>query len=202
MPDAPITQPDHEWQFAAYQYSNGPRMHEFLSEMNAVLSKYDAMTVGECPHTHTQEGVLAYVSAAKKQLDMVFQFDVVDIGMGPHKFQTTPKNYKLSEFKAALAGTQTLIKGNDGWTTAFLENHDQARSISRFACDKPELRVASAKMLALMLMALSGTLFVYQGQELGMVNFPLEWEIDEYKDVDSSNYVSCAILPGRIALEG
>jgi oligo-1,6-glucosidase len=124
---------------------------------------------------------------------MVFQFDVVDVGMGPHKFQTTPRNYALSEFKRALAGTQTLIKGNDGWTTAFLENHDQARSISRFASDKPEFRVASGKMLALMLATLSGTLFVYQGQELGMVNFPMEWGMEEYKDVDSSNYVSSPV---------
>jgi oligo-1,6-glucosidase len=109
--------------------------------------------------------------------------------MGPHKFQTTPFAWKLPEFKAAIAGTQNLIRGNDGWTTAFLENHDQGRSISRFGSDAPEHRVASGKMLALMLMALSGTLFIYQGQELGMINFPLSWPMEEYKDVDSSNYV-------------
>ncbi|KAF2094423.1 glycoside hydrolase [Rhizodiscina lignyota] len=188
MPDAPVTDPDAEWQFAGYQYCNGPRMQEFLSEMNAVLAKYDAMTVGECPNTHTAEGVLKYVSAKQKQLNMVFQFDVVDVGMGPHKFQTTPFAWKLPTLKAAIAGTQTLIKGTDAWTTAFLENHDQARSISRFASDAPEHRVASGKMLALMLATLSGTLFVYQGQELGMINAPLEWSMDEYKDVDSSNY--------------
>ena len=109
--------------------------------------------------------------------------------MGPYKFQTTPFNWRLSALKQAIAGTQSLVRG-DGWTTAFLENHDQARSISRFASDAPEHRIASGKMLALMIMALSGTLFVYQGQELGMINFPLEWSIDEYKDVDSLNYVS------------
>jgi alpha-glucosidase len=116
--------------------------------------------------------------------------DVVDVGMGPHKFQTTPFNWKLADFKQAIAGTQCLISGTDGWTTAFLENHDQARSISRFASDTPEHRVESGKMLALMMTAMSGTLFIYQGQELGMVNFPLDWNMDEYKDVDSLNYVS------------
>jgi oligo-1,6-glucosidase len=74
MEDAPITEPESEWQFAGMQYCNGPRMHEFLSEMNAVLSKYDAMTVGECPNTPDPARVLRYVSAAEKQLDMVFQF--------------------------------------------------------------------------------------------------------------------------------
>ncbi|KAF2003443.1 glycoside hydrolase family 13 protein [Amniculicola lignicola CBS 123094] len=188
MVDAPITDPRSEWQFAGLQYCNGPRMHEFLGEMNAILEKYDAMTVGECPNTPDMTHVLKYVSAQEKQLNMVFQFDVVDIGQGPYKFQTTPFNWKLPEFKKAIETTQVLHRGNDGWTTAFLENHDQSRSISRFGSDAPAHRIPSGKMLAMMMMALSGTLFIYQGQEIGMVNFPLDWDMTEYKDVDSSNY--------------
>ncbi|KAF2790917.1 glycoside hydrolase family 13 protein [Melanomma pulvis-pyrius CBS 109.77] len=188
MVDAPITDPESEWQFAGLQYCNGPRMHEFLSEMNQILDRYDAMTVGECPHTPELSRVLKYVSAKEKQLNMVFQFDVVDVGQGPYKFQTTPKNWTLPQFKSAIQNTQDLIRGNDGWTTVFLENHDQARSITRFASDAPEHRIASGKMLSLMLSALSGTMFIYQGQELGMVNFPVEWDMSEYKDVDSTNY--------------
>ena len=74
MVDAPITDPNSEWQFAGYQYCNGPRMGEFLGEMNEVLAKYDAMTVGECPHTPDMSRVVQYVSAKEKQLNMVFQF--------------------------------------------------------------------------------------------------------------------------------
>ncbi|KAF2740383.1 glycoside hydrolase [Polyplosphaeria fusca] len=188
MVDAPITDPKSEWQFAGFQYCNGPRMHEFLSEMNQVLQKYDAMTVGECPHTPDMAKVLKYVSRKEKQLNMVFQFDVVDIGQGPYKFQTTPFNWGLPQFKHAIETTQNLIRGNDGWTTVFLENHDQSRSVSRFTSDAPQHRVAGGKLLSLMMSALSGTMFIYQGQELGMVNFPMEWSMDEYKDVDSSNY--------------
>lgn len=114
---------------------------------------------------------------------------MVDVGQGPYKFQTTPKNYKLPEFKRALARTQDLIRTpSDGWTTVFLENHDQSRSITRFTSDAPEHRVAGGKMLSLMMCGLSGTLFIYQGQEIGMTNFPLSWDMSEYKDVDSSNY--------------
>ena len=115
--------------------------------------------------------------------------DVVDVGQGPYKFQTTPKNWTLPDFKRAMARTQDLIRSpSDGWTTVFLENHDQSRSISRFTSDAPEHRVAGGKMLALMMAALSGTLFIYQGQEIGMTNFPLTWDMSEYKDVESSNY--------------
>jgi oligo-1,6-glucosidase len=115
--------------------------------------------------------------------------DVVDVGQGPYKFQTVPHNYTLPQFKRAIARTQDLIRSpSDGWTTVFLENHDQSRSITRFTSDAPEHRVAGGKMLALMMCALSGTLFIYQGQEIGMTNFPLSWEMSEYKDVDSSNY--------------
>ncbi|KAE8829064.1 hypothetical protein PTNB73_05806 [Pyrenophora teres f. teres] len=189
MVDAPITDPGSEWQFAGYQYCNGPRMAEFLSEMNQILQKYDAMTVGECPNTPDMKRVLQYVSAKERQLNMVFQFDVVDVGQGPYKFQTTPKNWTLPDFKRAIARTQDLVRPpSDGWTTVFLENHDQARSITRFTSDAPEHRVPGGKMLALMMCALSGTLFIYQGQEIGMTNFPLSWDMSEYKDVDSTNY--------------
>ena len=111
------------------------------------------------------------------------------MGQGPYKFQTTPKNYTLPTFKRAIGRTQDLIRSpSDGWTTVFLENHDQSRCITRFTSDAPEHRVAGGKMLALMMAALSGTLFIYQGQEIGMTNFPESWNMDEYKDVDSTNY--------------
>ncbi|ORY63311.1 maltase [Pseudomassariella vexata] len=189
-PDAPITNPSMEFQWAETLYCNGPRMHEFLSEMNEVMSSYgEIMTVGELPHTPDRSEVLSYVSAAKKQMNMVFQFDVVCIGYGKDpKFDVVPHDWRLSELKKAVENTQGLIMGTDAWTTSFLENHDQGRSISRFASDKPENRVQAGKMLALMNATLSGTLFVYQGQEIGMVNMPQSWGIEEYKDIESKNF--------------
>lgn len=186
--DAPISDPDSDTQPAGMVYCNGPYMHKWLKEMNAILSEYDAMTVGECPNTPDMGLVKKYVSAAEKELNMVFQFDVVDVGQGPYKFQTTPFNWKLLEFKDAIARTQDIVIGTDSWTTAFLENHDQARAVSRYGSDEPALREATARMLSLMLATLTGTLFVYQGQEIGMANAPLDWPIEEYKDLDSLNY--------------
>lgn len=191
--DAPIVSPDVFEQPAWSEYANGPRMHEFLREMNTtVLNKYDTLTVGELPHTPDPRHVLKYVGAADKQLSMVFQFDIVDIGQGKsdkYRFE----EWKLPQLKATVAKWQQFIEGTDGWTTAFCENHDQGRSVSRFASDAPEHRVHSAKLLALMLASLTGTLFIYQGQEIGMINVPPEWSIDdEYKDIESVNFYHTA----------
>lgn len=188
LPDAPITDQGIFEQPASGLFCNGPRMHEFLREMNSqVLSKYDTMTVGELPHTPDPAHVLRYVGSGDKQLDMVFQFDIVDLGMGKtHKYEY--EGYKLPELKQVVSKWQTFIDDSDGWTTAFCENHDQGRSVSRYTSDAPEWRERSSKMLAIMMAAMTGTLFVYQGQEIGMINAPKDWPIEEYKDIESINY--------------
>ncbi|KAK2732196.1 maltase [Colletotrichum kahawae] len=186
--DAPIISKNAFEQPAFMIYCNGPRIHEFLREMNnKVLNHYDTVTVGELPHTPDPQHVLRFVSAGDRQLDMVFQFDIVDVGQGKsYKYQGV--GWKLPEMKHIVAKWQQFIEGTDGWTTAFCENHDQGRSVSRFASDAPEWRELSAKMLALMMCSMTGTLFVYQGQEIGMINVPRDWPIEDYKDIESQNY--------------
>lgn len=186
--DAPIVNPDTFDQPAWCLYANGPRMHEFLREMNReVLDKYDTMTVGELPHTPDPARVLDYVGLGDRQLSMVFQFDIVDLGQGsPYKYQF--QEWTLPQLKAIVAKWQQFVEGTDGWTTAFCENHDQGRSVSRFASDAPEHRERSAKLLALMMCSLTGTLFIYQGQEIGMVNIPRSWPVEEYKDIEALGY--------------
>ncbi|PYH48030.1 glycoside hydrolase family 13 protein [Aspergillus saccharolyticus JOP 1030-1] len=193
FPDAPILDPSNPYQPAASLFCNGPRMPEFLTEINQVLRKYrphgDAITVGELPATPDRSDVLRYVSAAANQLSMVFQFDIVDCNMGADlRFNTVPHTWTLSDLRARVAATQTLMDGStDGWSTAFLENHDQARCVSRWGSPGKHWE-KSAKMLAMLVASLSGTLFLYQGQEIGMTNAPNHWDVGEYKDVDSVNY--------------
>ncbi|OOF91909.1 glycoside hydrolase family 13 protein [Aspergillus carbonarius ITEM 5010] len=191
FPDVPVTDPRVEWQYASHLFCNGPRIHEYLREMGTILKKYNAMTVGELPLTPDIEQVLSYVSAKEEKLSMVFQFDLVDLGMGEAlRYHTVPRNWTLPELKERVRATQRLMDGTtDGWSTAFLENHDQARCVSRWGCESTaELWSQSAKMLAMLVASLSGTLFVYQGQEIGMVNAPASWGLEEYKDVESQNY--------------
>lgn len=83
---------------------------------------------------------------------------------------------------------QRLMHDVSGWNAIFAENHDQARTVSRFASDLPEHRFYAAKLLATWLAGLGGTLFIYQGQELGMKNVPMDWAVHEYKDIETQNH--------------
>ncbi|KAG2413174.1 hypothetical protein HFD88_002363 [Aspergillus terreus] len=189
--DAPITDPKSYVQPAIGKWCNGPRIHEFLREMyDDVLEPYgDVATVGELANTPDPAHVLQYVGASAKQLSMVFHLDIGHIGMGDSledKYIFHP--WKLTEMKSIVSKWQSFIEGTDGWTTAFCENHDNGRSVSRFGSDAPEWREQSAKMLALMMVAMTGTLFLYQGQEIGMINAPADWPIEEYQDIEGLGY--------------
>ncbi|KAF9697175.1 hypothetical protein EKO04_004545 [Ascochyta lentis] len=201
--DASITDETSFTQSAPEKWCNGPRIHEFIKEMNTeVLSHYRTydqlplVTVGELSLCPEPSDVIPYVSATSRELDMVFQFDITHLGQGPpggtSKYDFA--QWTLPEMKRIVEKWQTFISGTDAWTTVFNENHDNGRSISRFANDTPPWRVQSAKMLALWLIAQSGTLFLYQGQEIGMTNAPAHWDIEtQYKDVESQNYWAEAV---------
>ncbi|KAK5232891.1 hypothetical protein LTR47_006118 [Exophiala xenobiotica] len=188
--DAVVSDPNSQWQPAPEQWCNGPRIHEFLKEMNSeVLDHYDAITVGELSNTPDPKGVLPYVSAAEKELNMVFQFDMIRLGTGDgfgSKYEFQP--WKLTQLKTFVERWQKFLEGTDGWTTVFCENHDNGRAVSRFGNDSVEFWESSAKMIALWQATLTGTLFLYQGQEIGMTNMPQEWPIEEYKDIESKNF--------------
>lgn len=187
FPDAPIVYPELEYQPCKIYHQSGPRIHEFHKEMFAqVTSKYDAMTVGEVGHS-TREDALKYVSAKEKEMNMMFLFDVAEVGVDVgDRFRF--KSFKLPEFKKAVETVCSFAEGTDAWATCYLENHDQPRSITRFGDASPKWRVKSGKLLATLLSVLTGTLFIYQGQEIGMVNVPRLWDISEYLDINSINY--------------
>lgn len=185
--DAPIVFPDSEWQPCKEFHQNGPRIHEFHKEMvEQVTGKYDVMTVGEVGHG-TREENLKYVSAKEKEMNMIFLFDLVELGSDPRD-RFAYKGYKLSELKKAIENQSVFLEGTDGWLTTFSENHDQPRSVTRFGNDSDEWRVKSGKLIAMMIASLTGTLYLYQGQEIGMTNVPKDWDISEYKDINSINY--------------
>lgn len=198
LPDAPVTDPHAEFQHPGKLCENGPQLHEILHEMNTRgFSRYDTMTVGE-GQTETYSHILEYVSAARQEVNMMFQFDLFNLGVDRVRKQINA--YPLPVLKDVVSKWQRLLVGTDGWTTAFLENHDGGRSVSRFLDDSPQHRVAAAKLLATFLATQSGTLYVYQGQELGMVNAPEEWTIDKYIDIESTN--AWKVVHDRVAQTG
>ena len=164
---------------------HGPRIHEFLQEMNReVLSKYDIMTVGETSGV-TIEEAQKYAGEARNELNMVFQFEHVENGSGDYGKWTTEK-YDFKEFKRIMIKWQEELQGK-AWNSLFLGNHDQPRSVSRFGNDNPAYRETSAKMLATCLHMMQGTPYVYQGEELGMTNVYFDI-LEDYRDIESINF--------------
>ncbi|EKD15443.1 uncharacterized protein L3040_001816 [Drepanopeziza brunnea f. sp. 'multigermtubi'] len=186
LPDAPITNPDSPWQSGIKYFACGPRLHEFLLALGTILKEYDAFSVGEMPGVEDPKDILDAVGFDRGQLNMIFQFEIVNMDQGDRgKF--SPRDWKMSELKYIVNRWQTFMIENDGWNALYLENHDQSRSVSRWGSDHPSNRVVCAKMFATFLALQSGTLFIYQGQELGMTNLPLDRPISEYRDLETLN---------------
>ncbi|WP_338471611.1 alpha-glucosidase [Niallia sp. XMNu-256] len=164
-------------------YRNGPRIHEFLQEMNQeVLSKYDIITVGEMPGVDVEEAK-KYTDEQRNELQMVFTFEHMNLDSGPNgKWDLKP--LALTDLKENLSKWQTGLHGT-GWNSLYWNNHDQPRIVSRFGNDK-NYRVESAKMLATCLHMLQGTPYIYQGEEIGMTNVRYD-SIEDYKDIETIN---------------
>lgn len=164
-------------------YSTGPRVHEFLREMNQrVMSKYDMMTVGEGPGI-TPERAHDYVGAGRKELDMIFHFGHMFIDHGPGgKYDV--KSFSLPEFKRVFETWDKAV-GEDGWLSIFLDNHDFPRMVSRFGNDG-KYHQESAKLLAILIATLRGTPCIYQGSEIGMTNVAFS-SFHDYRDVELKN---------------
>lgn len=160
-------------------YGNGPHLHEYIQEMNReVLSKYpNALTVAEGAGD-SPEAAMKYVDPDRKELNIAYHFESVDIGKHISDFG-------LVKYKAIFSRYDQEFK-DKGWLSIFLANHDQPRMVSKFGNDGPEFRELSSKMLSTFVMTLRGTAFYYNGDELGMTNARFN-SIDDYHDVDTRN---------------
>lgn len=156
-------------------YMDGPHIHEYLQEYREVTDNYDCFTVGEAPMM-TPEKALKYIGESHKELDLMFHFQHMEADCFIMDFFQT--KFNLKKMKRAFSSWQEKVNGK-AWNTLYIENHDHPRIISRYGSEK--YRTESGKMLANMYMLQQGTPFIYQGQEIGMVNTRLE-SLDEYVD--------------------
>ncbi|KAF8527256.1 glycoside hydrolase family 13 protein [Gautieria morchelliformis] len=190
LPDAEVVDQSTPFQPGYAHYVNGPKVHEYIQEMHRrVLSSYpSAITVGESPFSHDAAELIKYVHPSRNELHMVFQFELADLDS--HAVNALiPATYTLPAFKRIVSKWQKYMHENGGWNTVYLENHDLARSVSRFLGFRTRhLRARGAKLLAILQTTQGGTLYVYQGQELGLANVPSQWPIEEYKDVATVNF--------------
>ena len=164
--------------------AGGPFLHQYLQEMNKeVMSKYDVMTLAEGAGT-TKATAMAFVDPARKELDMSYHFEGVDLGYLPGEFkQMDPNGYKLTDFKKIYSDWDSVF-ADKGWGTIYLGNHDQPRMVTRWGNDAPQFREASSKMLTTFLLSMRGTPYYYFGDELGMSNIKFD-NIADYKDIET-----------------
>ncbi|MFZ1136203.1 MAG: alpha-glucosidase, partial [Candidatus Korobacteraceae bacterium] len=175
-----------------YFYAMGPHLHEYLQEMNKeALSKYDVMTVGEAFGV-TLEQTPTLVDERRNELNMIFNFDAVRLNRNGDVW----RDWTLPELKAIYTQENQALDVHS-WNTVFLSNHDNPRVVSAFGNDSPQYRVASAKALATMLLSLKGTPFIYQGDELGMTNYPFT-SIDQFDDIAVKNAWKAMVVTNQV----
>ncbi|WP_436527411.1 glycoside hydrolase family 13 protein [Actinoplanes sp. HUAS TT8] len=176
-------------------FVGGPRLHEYLQEMYREVfeGREGLLTVGEMPGVTVDEAKL-HTDPDRHEIDMVFQFDHVWADRGPDPWLL--QKLQLTNLKAILGRWQAGL-AEVGWNSLYWNNHDQPRIVSRYGDDSPEHRVASAKMLGTVLHLHRGTPYVYQGEELGMTNYPFGG-IADFRDIEAlGQYKQALELEGR-----
>ena len=168
-------------------YAQGPYLHDYLQEMyREVFSKYDCMNVGEMSFV-TTDSALLFVDEARNELQTFYHFDHTGVGVSKENFMYADEgNWDLVEWKKIFDNWDKVF-AEKGWGTMYLGNHDMSRVVSRFGNDSEAFRVVSAKMLHTFILSMRATPYIYNGDEIGMVNTN-HTQIENYQDVYTINY--------------
>ncbi|WP_088351571.1 alpha,alpha-phosphotrehalase [Bacillus cereus] len=174
-------------------YTDGPRVHEYLQEMNRnVFAGKDVITVGEMSST-TIDNCIKYSNPERNELSMTFSFHHLKVDY-PNGDKWTKAEFDFIKLKEIMSSWQIEMQKGGGWNALFWCNHDQPRIVSRFG-DDGKYRNESAKMLATAMHMLQGTPYIYQGEEIGMTNPKFE-SIEQYRDVESLNIYDIKLKEG------
>ncbi|MBK7821729.1 MAG: alpha-glucosidase [Tessaracoccus sp.] len=189
FPDGPVVVPP--WGDGSAFYTAGPRNHEFLREMHerVFAGRERLLTVGEMLGATVEQAVL-FTDQERRELDMVFHFEHVMLDQGDSKWDVRP--LRLDALKDTIDRWQAGL-AERGWNSLYWNNHDQPRAVSRFGDE--QYRVASAKLLAAVLHLQRGTPYLYQGEEIGMLNAHFS-SIDEMRDIESLSHYRAAMAAG------
>jgi len=175
--------------------TNGPKLHDYIKEMNqASFGKHDLLTVGETWGA-TPEIAKQYSNPDNQELSMVFQFEHIGLQHKPDSPKWEyEKELDVTALKAIFNKWQTELELGQGWNSLFWNNHDLPRILSMWG-DTGVYREKSAKALAILLHLMRGTPYIYQGEEIGMTNYPFR-TLEELNDIESLNYAKEALEKG------
>lgn len=194
LPDGEGEQTISGYNFCPEHFANQEKLHDYLKELREkCFYGRDCMCVGETPFVDPEIGK-KFISPKEKELDMIFQIELMDIDSGKNgKWEIVP--YTLADIKSNLSKWQKATEV--GWGSLFWSNHDQPRPLSRFVTiTSEEMRVRAAKMLGVAMHLLKGTSFVYQGEEIGMMNAPFT-SLEQLRDIESIKYYEEAAKVGK-----
>jgi glycosidase len=177
----------------ADQFVNGPRVHEYIREIHDRAVPDDALTVGEMVEMTVDEAT-RFLGDDGDGMSMAFNFDHMRLDFGPEGGRWSRGEWTVADLRETISRWQTGLDG-EGWNSLYLGNHDEPRMVSRFG-DDGDYRKKSAKLLATLLYTLQGTPYLYQGEELGMTNYPFS-SLAEVRDVDTLNNVEQLEREGR-----
>jgi len=189
-PGLPDLTPDALRDIAA-AYACGPNLHAWLRELHDVLAPYDAIAIGEAFGV-SPEQVLDLIDARRGELNLALTFDIVRLDRDGWR----KVGWRLPELKAVYARLDRAV-GAHGWNSVYLENHDSPRVVSHFGDPDSAWRERSARVLAMLLLTQRGTPFLYQGQEIGMANFPFR-DLADFADVEVSGQWHDFVESGKV----
>ncbi|AIU88810.1 MULTISPECIES: glycoside hydrolase family 13 protein [Pectobacterium] len=179
----------------AYTYTQGPNLHRYIQEMHQkVLAKYDVVSAGEIFGVPLEEAA-PFIDQRRKELDMAFSFDLIRLDRAVEE-RWRRNDWTLSQFRQ-INKRLVDMAGQHGWNTFFLSNHDNPRAVSHFGDDRPEWRTRSAKALATLALTQRATPFIYQGDELGMTNYPFT-SLSEFDDIEVKGFWQDFVETGKV----
>lgn len=197
IPSFPDLTPQQLQNFAE-AYTHGPNLHRYIHEMNReVFSHYDVATAGELFGIPLSQ-VPLFVDRRREELDMAFTFDLIRVDRCTNE-RWRRKDWTLSEFRHIIDQLDD-IAGNYGWNAIFLANHDNPRAVSKFGDDSPQWRAPSAKALGTLLLTQRATPFIYQGQELGMTNYPFK-KLSDFDDIEVKGQWRDYVETGKVSAD-
>ncbi|MEI8631739.1 alpha-amylase family glycosyl hydrolase [Vibrio sp. PP-XX7] len=178
-------------------YTQGPNLHKYLHEMNKeVLSQYSIVSAGEIFGAPLAQ-IPLFVDQRRHELDIAFMFDLIRYDRAADRWHTVPKT--LADFRRTIDNMDHII-GQYGWTAFFLGNHDNPRAVSHFGDDRPQWREQSAKALATITLTQRATPFIYQGDELGMTNYPFK-TLDDFSDVEVKGFWQDYVMTKKVSAD-
>lgn len=177
-------------------YAQGPNLHRYIQELHhEVLRDDQIFTVGELFGVDYKHLGL-FIAPERQEINAAIDSHLIDLDHDKKNYWKH-RDWQIREFRQIIQKLDNAI-GERSWKTFFLTNHDNSRMISRYGRDSGPYRELSAKALATILLTQRATPILYQGDEIGMTNYPFS-SINEFQDVSVLHLYDRVVKKGNVS---